>query len=173
METKIEASCLQDEKFAKEMYSHFLYKDRPFTRITAMLILALLSGFLGIVSDDRLLSASCIICSLALLFFTLLLPIIAKKGTKTLLARNRELNHGNDILLQIFVTENSIITKSPADNSSIEFDISSMKKASYSKNYIYLLTKAKSAIVFDISNFSKGTPEELLEFLRQKGVKVK
>ena len=31
----------------------------------------------------------------------------------------------------------------------------------------------KLAIVFDINNFSKGTPEELVEFIRQKGIKIK
>ena len=31
----------------------------------------------------------------------------------------------------------------------------------------------KLAIVFDINNFSKGTPKELVEFIRQKGIKIK
>jgi len=31
----------------------------------------------------------------------------------------------------------------------------------------------KLAIVFDINNFSKGISEELIEFIRQKAIKVK
>ncbi len=96
-----------------------------------------------------------------------------KKGIKIFLDRDKEGNHGNFVSVQNLVTENSIVIKSSLNESGTEYEISCIDKAYRSKNYIYLITKAKSAIVFDINNFSKGTPEELAEFIRQKGIKIK
>ena len=77
------------------------------------------------------------------------------------------------MLVQNLVTENSIIVKSSLNEAGTEYELSYIEKAYRSKNYNYLITKAKLAIVFDINHFSKGTPEELVEFISQKGIKIK
>ncbi len=55
----------------------------------------------------------------------------------------------------------------------MEYELTRIEKVYRSKHYIYLLTKAQVAIAFDVDQFSKGTPEELIELMRQKGIKVK
>jgi hypothetical protein len=55
----------------------------------------------------------------------------------------------------------------------MEYELTRIEKVYRSKHYIYLLTKAQVVIAFDVDQFSKGTPEELIELMRQKGIKVK
>ena len=107
------------------------------------------------------------------IYLFVLRVVRVKKSIKISLERDKESNHGNFVSVQNLVTENSIIVKSSTNESGTEFEMSCIEKAYRSKNYIYLITKAKLAIVFDINNFSKGTPEELIEFIRQKGIKIK
>ena len=107
------------------------------------------------------------------IYLFVLRVIRVKKSIKISLERDKESNHGNFVSVQNLVTENSIVVKSSLNESGTEYEISCVDKAYRSKNYIYLITKAKLVMVFDINNFSKGTPEELVEFVRQKGIKIK
>jgi hypothetical protein len=106
--------------------------------------------------------------------YQLILRVIrVKKSIKISIERDKESNHGSFVTVQNLVTENSIVVKSSSNETGTEYEMSCIEKAYRSKNYIYLITKAKLAIVFDVNNFSKGTPEELVEFIRQKGIKIK
>ena len=170
METKIESTYVRDEKFAKEYFSYHSYKRPSGIIITVICILAIVSGVINVFASNEYLA----IISIVLGIYLLILRVIRVKNfIKLSLARDKESNHGNFVSVHNLVTENSIIVKSSANESGTEFEISCIEKAYRSKNYIYLITKAKLAIVFDINSFSKGTPEELVEFIRQKGIKIK
>ena len=170
METKFEVSYVRDKKFAKEFFSYHLYK-RPLGIIfTGICILAIASGMINVFAYKEYWAVSNILVGIFLFVFR---AIYVKKRVKITLDRDKESNHGNALLVQNIVTENSIIVKSSINESGTEIEMSCIKKAYRSKNYIYLITKAKLAIVFDVNNFSKGTPEELIEFMSQKGIKVK
>ena len=170
METKIEAAYVRDEKFAKEYFSYHSYKRPSGIIFTVICILAIVSGIINVFAYNKYLA----IISIVLGIYLFVLRIIrVKKSIKISLDRDKESNHGNFVSVQNLVTENSIIVKSSTNESGTEFELSCIEKAYRSKNYIYLITKAKLAIVFDINNFSKGTPEELVEFISQKGIKIK
>ena len=170
METKIEAGYVRDEKFAKEFFTYHFYQRPAGIIVTIICILAIVVGVISIIAIQQYLS----IISVALGIFVFILRAIrVKTSIKISLDRDKESNHGNALLVQNIVTENSIIVKSSINESGTEIEMSCIKKAYRSKNYIYLITKAKLAIVFDVNNFSKGTPEDLIEFMSQKGIKVK
>ena len=170
MEPKIECTYVRDEKFAKEYFSYHYYRRPSGVIITVICILALVSGFMNVFAYKNYLAIIGIVLGIYLLVFR---AIRVKNFIKLSLARDKESNHGNFVSVHNLVTENSIIVKSSSNETGAEYDLSCIEKAYRSKNYIYLITKAKLAIVFDINNFSKGTPEELVEFIRQKGIKIK
>ena len=170
METKIEAAYVRDEKFAKEYFSYHSYKRPSGIIITVICILLVVSGIINVFAYKDYLAITAIVLGI---YLFVLRVVRVKKSIKISLERDKESNHGNFVSVQNFVTENSIIVKSSTNESGTEFEMSCIKKAYRSKNYIYLITKAKLAIVFDINKFSKGTPDELVEFVRQKGIKIK
>ncbi len=170
METKIEAGYVRDEKFAKEFFYYHSYKTPSGIIITVICILAVVSGLINALAYN----ASLAIISIVLgIYLFVLRAIRVKKNIKIYLERDKESNHGNFVLVQNLVTENSIVVKSSLNESGTEYDMSCIEKAYRSKNYIYLVTKAKLVIIFDVNIFSKGTPDELMALITNKGIKVK
>ncbi len=170
METKIEAGYVRDEKFAKEFFYYYSYKTPSGIIITVICILAIVSGLINAFAYH----VSLAIISIVLGIYLFVLRVIrVKKNIKIYLERDKESNQGNIVLVQNLVTENSIVVKSSLNKSGTDFEFSCIAKVCRSKNYIYLITKAKLVIAFDVNNFSKGTPEELIAFIRNKGIKVK
>jgi hypothetical protein len=170
METKIEAAYDRDEKFAKEVYSYHIYKSVAGIVLTVICILAIISGIINAIVMQLHLA---IINFVLGTFLLVLRAIRVNKGIRLSLARDKESNHGNFVSVQNLVTEHSIVIKSSLNETGTEYEMSCIEKAYRSRNYIYLLTKAKLVIVFDINHFSKGTPEELMEFIRGKGIKIR
>jgi hypothetical protein len=170
METKIESTYVRDEKFAKEYFSYHSYKRPSGIILTVLSILAIISGAGTFFTSQKYLSLIGIVFGIYML---ILRVIRVKNNIKIYLERDKESNHGSFVSVQNLVTENSIVVKSSLNETGIEYEMSCIEKAYRSKNYIYLITKAKLAIVFDINKFSKGTPEELVQFIRQKGIKIK
>ena len=170
METKIEATYVRDDRFAKEYYTYHSYKRPAGIVVTVICILTIVTGVINVLAYHQYMAISAIVIGVYLLF---LRAIRVKKNIKISLDRDKEANHGNFVTVQNLVTENSIIVKSSLNEVGTEYEVSCLDKAYRSRNYIYLITKAQIAIVFDVHHFTKGTPEELMEFVRQKGIKVK
>jgi hypothetical protein len=168
METKIESTYVRDEKFAKEFFSYHSYKRPSGIIITVISILAIVSGVINVFAYQEYWNIIVIVLGV---YLFVLRFVRVKKNVKISLERDKESNHGSFVSVENLVTDNSIIVKT--NESGTEFELSCIKKAYRSKNYIYLITKAKLAIVFDINHFSKGTPEELVQFICQKGIKIK
>ena len=156
METKIEAAYVRDEKFVKEYFSYHLYNRPSGIIVTVICILAIVIGIMNIFACKEYLAIISIVLGI---YIFVIRAIRVKKSIKTTLERDKESNHGNFVSVQNLVTENSIIVKTSVNESGTELEISRIRKAYRSKKYIYLITKAKLAIVFDVNNFSKGTPE--------------
>ena len=169
METKFEGGYIRDEKFAKEYYSYHSYKTPGGIIITVVCIWAIITGII-LTAMQQYLSIINIVLGL---YIFLLRYFRTKKIIKLSLERDRESNHGNVVSVQNFVTDEAITVISSNNESGTEFEMSCISKLYSSKNYIYLITKAKLAIVFDKNNFTKGSKEDLIEFIRSKGIKVK
>ena len=170
MKTIIEAGYIRDEKFAKEFYTYYAYHCPAGIIITTICILAIVVGVINIIAIQQYLSIISVVLGI---FLLIMRAVRVKTSIKISLDRDKESNHGNCVSLQNIVTQNSILVKSSLNEAGTDYDISCIVKAYRSKNYIYLLTKAKLVIIFDVNKFSKGTPEELIEFIRNKGIKIK
>jgi hypothetical protein len=169
METKFEGGYIRNEKFAKEYYFYHAYKNTAGIFITVACACAVLIGIILTAMQQYL----AIIDIVLGLYILLLRYFRTKKIIKLSLERDRESNHGNVVSVQNLVTDEAITVISSNNTAGTEFEMSCITKLYSSKNYIYLITKAKLAIVFDKNNFSKGSKEELIEFIRSKGIKVK
>ena len=96
---------------------------------------------------------------------------IYRRTLKLTLNRDLEANGGQPVTIEVSVTETSFFGRTKADAPEIAF--SSVKKVTQTKNLIIVTTKAKQAFVLKKDGFTKGTAPELLQFLRDKGLKVK
>lgn len=109
------------------------------------------------------------------LFFGVFLPLmyyfIYRRSLKLTLERDLEANGGEPVTIEVSVAESSFFVRAKADAPEIAF--SSVKKVTQTKNLIIVITKAKQAIILKKDGFTKGTAPELLQFLRDKGLKVK
>ncbi len=169
METKIEGGYVRDEMFAKEYFSFHTYRQPLGIVLTVICVLAIISGLINVIALQQYWG----VFNIALgIFFFVLRGARVKKNVRIFLERDKEGNRGHIISVQNFVTENAIVVKSSLNEARTEYEMSRIEKVYRSKHYIYLLTKAQVVIVFDINGFSKGTPEELIEWMRQKGIKV-
>ena len=170
METKIEGGYTRDERFAKEFFSYYSYKTPAGIAVTVICIAAIAVGLINIIAAQEYLS----FISVALGIFLLILRCVRVKRTaKIMLDRDKEGNHGNYVVLQNLVTENCIVVKTSLNEAGLEYDMSCIVKVQRSRNYVYLTTKSRLAIVFDVKEFSKGTLEELIELMRDRGAKIK
>ena len=170
METKIEAGYVRDEKFAKEFFTYHAYRRPSGIIITIICVSAIIVGIINVIAMQQYLAIISIVLGIYILA---LRAIRVKNGIKISLKRDKESNHGNYISLQNIVTENTILVKSSVNEAGTEYDMACIAQAYRSKNYIYLLTQARLVIIFDVNLFSKGTPEELIDFIRSKGIKIK
>lgn len=111
-------------------------------------------------------------------FIWILLAVVAAlkvigwhRSVKLTLQRDLELNGGEPVQLEIAVTEDAIRAQTRQDAPEILF--SSIKKVTQTKNLIILISKARLAFVLTRDGFTRGTADEFLKFLRDKGLKVK
>lgn len=93
------------------------------------------------------------------------------RSVKLALQRDLELNGGEPVKLEVAVTEDAIRAQTRVDAPEIPF--SSIKKVIQTKNLIVLISKARLAFVLTKDGFTRGTAAEFLQFLRNKGIKVK
>ena len=73
--------------------------------------------------------------------------------------------------MSVCISEEKIVLSDLGNNT--ELKLSVMKMAFGTKNYIVLITKANHMIILKKDSFTKGSSDELVEFFKQKGVKVK
>lgn len=90
---------------------------------------------------------------------------------KLTMDREQEVNGGEPLELHTTVMENSIACRTRVDAPEVAY--SSIKKVIQTKNLIIVVTKAKLAFIMTKDGFTRGTAEELLQFFRNKGLKVK
>ena len=84
--------------------------------------------------------------------------------------RDLESNNGKEFEVNVSVTDTQIIHKL-GDSTTIVIDISILKKVVTSKNYVIMVSKTNQMYIIDKRKFEKGTPDELVSFLKSKGVK--
>ena len=84
--------------------------------------------------------------------------------------RQLEATGGVDIEVRVQITDTEI-THIGFKGANITVNLSAIKSVSMSKNYVIMMSKTKQMYIIDKRKFEKGTPEELIAFLKSKGIK--
>ncbi len=94
------------------------------------------------------------------------------KALKLSVMRDREINNGNPIDMHYIVSDDKVEVHCESIETKNSVSIFQVKKVVKTKNFIILVTEAKLSFVLKKDSFIKGTPEELIEFLKSKGLKI-
>ncbi len=103
-------------------------------------------------------------------FFFLFIGLLYYASTSLQYKRQMEQTGGKDIVITVQVTESTLI-HSASTGSVTEVNFSAFKSVEQSKNFVVIFSKTKQMYVIDKRKFTNGTPEELVTFLKSKGVK--
>ncbi len=168
MEPIFQNRYVRDKDTVKALYRFILFKSP--SAIAIQILLAL--DFLLILSEWTFRNDTTLILFLLLIPFYYLMRILAYFNmTNNLIRRDKEVNKGMPVEVQIDVTEDSLIGTTSAGVNEIPF--TSVKKVYRTKKMILLKTKAKQVFLLRADSFTKGTAEDFAAFLRSKGYKVK
>ncbi len=85
--------------------------------------------------------------------------------------RDKEISD-NGIECEVVVT-NDFVQNTTSTGSLVKYEIVKIKKAVQTKNLIILFTKTNVMVIFRKDSFEIGTKEELVSFLKTKGIVVK
>ena len=111
------------------------------------------------------------IAVIALTYLALVL-VINYKFIKLASKRKREVNGGTDPEVVCIISEEGI-KYSTSSGTNVKLDFSDIKRAVQTKKYIFLLSKSKLIYALKNDSFTFQKRQNLIEFLRYKGIKIK
>ena len=155
---------VRDEETLREFYKHNYFAS-PLFRIIYIGYAVLL--LMSLLVYDLTLFASYLFLGL---IFALILFFKYSQNLKITVARDKELASGRDMVTEIFVFDDKIEHTALGNSQALGFE--SIKRVQQSKNYIYVISNAKLVYIFKKDSFTLGTPEEFIEFLKSKGIKI-
>jgi len=106
-----------------------------------------------------------------ILIFLIMQLVMYNNSVKNAINRDRQ-KFGEDVLKVSTVVTDEGIRCTYGDKSAEPIPVSEIKKVMITKNLILLHTKARLLLIFDKNNFTVGTQEEFLKYLRENGLKA-
>ena len=95
-----------------------------------------------------------------------------KRALPLMKKRRREIcGDGQFVVSDVYVTETGIHIHETPTNWSTTLSLGSIFRVHENKDLVVIRTKAKMALYLARNGFTKGTPEEFVNFLHAKGVK--
>ena len=167
METLFKNEYTRDRSLVKEVYRYFYFKRKIYIFVYALLGADfLLALYLAIFQKQNV---------YGLLIGTpilMLLPsILYFVQVKTVIARDLE-THGKAVSVALSVTDEFIESKA-STGSVYKLDYSSIRVVLQTKTLILLRSRANLVYIFKKDSFTVGRAEDLLLFLKSKGVRVR
>lgn len=177
METTFENKFISTPEVAKQLYRYWYFGRPLFIVAHAVMLLNLLSGIVGIIlhiinpdipfinTPDRIIP----VCSFILIIEGLwMFSYFAQ--IKNYEKRSLELGR-TEVECTVNIDNTGIRSQeSLGSSSSVSFD--KVQSAFTTKDYIYIVTRAKLIFMLKKDSFTLGDTSGLLNFLRMKGVKV-
>lgn len=168
MEPLFQNRYVRDKDTAKALYGYLVFR-RPISIVMhclqAFIFLLFLTNW--ILRKD---TTFFLLLFLVVLYY-LMRILLYFNMTKNLLKRDKELNKGMPVEVQVDVTEEGIIGRTATSVNEIPY--TSIKKVYRTKKMFLLQTNAKLVIDLPVATFTKGTAEDFAAYLRGKGYKVK
>lgn len=167
MKILFENKYTKDEPLLKEIYKYVCFK-RPITFIpTIIMIGILIKAMIDWISINY--------CNSPILFISIFYFAFKIFYYKFLVSRQikatNELNNGKPLEINTVVYNDSI--QYTASNGAInEINFENIKYGFQTKNLILFLSKANLIYILKKDTFTKGTKDEFIEFIKNKGIKI-
>ena len=162
-----ENSYTRNRELAKEMYGYIFFRRNYLFVAYIVLLISFIINLILLITTG----ITNWFVFIFVPFFLLLRLFTYLQSIKLMLKRDNEVC-GGPFEVKTIVTEEFIqYTSSSGSVNKLEY--SKIKKCNQSKNLILLQSDAKLIYVFKKDGFSVGNCYEFLDFLRNKGIKVK
>lgn len=166
MDVLFENSYIRNKEMIQETCRYIYFKNPGFIVFDIMFGLYFIMNMGLLVLNQQTEGFYSIIFIIFFLAFQLILYYIS---VKIMVKQDQEITNGNDLHINAVVT-NEFIKFTTSTGSVNEIPFSKIKKVMKTKNFILLRTKAMMVFGFRNDSFTKGSAEELLSFLRSKGL---
>ena len=173
MQPYFENHYVRNEAFFSELYSYMLFR-RP-VRIVAysLLLLIFIIDLLAMIFSRMIWSFE------TSFFFALFIPLLFimqivrfNQSKKMRYQQDLEQNHGVPIESIVMLTENGVYFYKRDSKEPIFIDRCWITGVIETRNYYFLITRAKLHCGFRKDSFVRGTPDGFLQFLRATGLKT-
>ncbi len=168
MDVLFENRYTRDKQWAKDFYGYIFFRRPIMMFFNIMCAISLAVNIFLVIVSDPLEDLSVLFI---LIFYFLILFVRYFKGVNLEMKRSAEM-YGGPVLVELFVKDEKISTKT-STGSEVDMLFQNVKKAINTKNYIYLQTQTKLLLCLKKDSFTVGSCEDFIEFLRNKGFKVK
>ncbi len=167
MESLFENSYIKNREWAKDVFGYINFRRPLIIVFDIYFFLCIILGIVDIIVDKNI-NVYLFILPIVWIFLQVFIYI---KNVNITLKRDLEM-HGKPVEITVTITDENITTVQ-STGSEIHLNYTDIKKAFQTKKYIYLQTKTNLLCSFKKDGFSIGNAAEFLEFLRNKGVKIK
>lgn len=166
METLFENTYTRDREWAKDCYSYICFR-RPI-----VIVMDVLAGlYLAWGVYDLAVNSAINVLGIFPFFWAVMSVLLYRKNCKLTLQREFEV-HGRPVEITTTLTNDGIaISQSTGAQYRVSFN--DIKTVVQTKKYIYLWSKTNMFYSLKKDGFSVGNGEDLLHFLRNKGIKAK
>lgn len=167
MNILFENTYIRNKELAKELYGYIFFRRNYLFVAYIVLLISFIINLLSFITTG----ATNWFVFIFVPFFLLLRLFTYFQSIKLMVKRDNEVN-GGPVEVKTLVTDDFIVhTTSTGGVNKLEYN--KFKKCNQTKNLILLQSDAKLIYVFKKDGFSVGNCDEFLDFLRNKGIKVK
>ena len=162
-----EITFVRDEKVASEMFRWYYYRRKKmrFLHIACSVLMAWAIAWMILFQQYEM----GIFYVFALTMLELFLYRCYRVAVRTCLKRDLENNMGQLVTLTTIIHDDIIRTQVTAENGH-DVLLNQMKWAIRTKTMVIIGSKARVLYVLPNDGFVHGTPEELIQYLREKGI---
>lgn len=168
METLFENSYIRDKKHYKELYNYFFFRRPAMIICHIIILIVLITTSVDVILFGWIDNYA---FSLVMIFIVILRILNYFLQVNSVVKRDREMFDGSPSV-KITVTE-EYIEHTLADSITTQMKFDKIKRGIETKKLIMLRSKANLVYILPKECFSKGNAEELKEFIRGKGIKIK
>ena len=171
METLFENKYTNDKETIKEYLIYSFWK-RPSAIVSNILLVCMFMFFLSFYLSWNASTDNKYFSLFFMLWILIVWTVVLVRFLMSLrlaIRRNLEMNEGKPPVFNYLIFEDKIDLCFGTSESKSSIVFALIKKVAVTKNLILLITKAKLLVILRKDSFTKGTYDEWLRFLREKG----
>ncbi|MBE6789351.1 MAG: YcxB family protein [Ruminococcaceae bacterium] len=167
MEVLFENSYVRNKQLAKEIYCYYYFQRKWLVVCYVLVSISFIVNLLGAIFKYSYNLTSLVYAPLLFLFMFYCYFRRVNASVK----QDNEL-YGKEVSFTTIVTD-EYIQNTASTGAVNKFEYNDIKSAAQTKNLILLRSKTNLIYIFRKDTFTKGSKEEFIMFLREKGIKIK